>query len=198
MASRPRPWHRVGRRNAVFMSSHPPHDHAAASPRAAAPLAAANRWGACCSAVRRVVSRAVRRLARHFTGLILPHIEQWRPADRGARQPALGAAGADRRHRGAFERLGAGARAARRAGPRRRAAASRCSLPRVAASLSPRSLLALEPRFEQLLIDGARRSRCAATPPATSSSPGSTSAARTRGPTTAATPPTGSSSSTSS
>ena len=28
-------------------------------------------------------------------------------------------------------------------------------LPRVSAALSPRSLLALEPRFEQLLIDGA-------------------------------------------
>jgi len=35
MASRPRPWHSAVRRNAVFMSSHPPHDHAVASPRIA-------------------------------------------------------------------------------------------------------------------------------------------------------------------
>ena len=75
-------------------------------------------------------------------------------ADRAARQPALGVP----------VRIGT-SRCARAAGcPRSSCATWCCStppgatalrLPRVVAALSPRSLLALELRFEQLLIDGA-------------------------------------------
>src|SRR6476619_93013 len=77
MASRPRPWHSAVRRNAVFMSSHPPHDHAVASPRIArrSPLRTAGRvllglFGASCLAL------FVGWLSLHW--LILPHIEEWR------------------------------------------------------------------------------------------------------------------------
>jgi len=86
-----------------------------------APLAAANRGPCAPGTVRRVVSRAVRRLALTSLADSAAHRGvAW--ADRGARQPSTRGSREDRRNRGAFERLGAGARAARRPGPRRRAA----------------------------------------------------------------------------
>ena len=86
--------------------------------------------------------------------LILPHIEEWRPAIEARAGRMLGAP------------VRIGAIAARSSGwvpaielrevrildAEQRVA---LTLPRVFAALSPRSLLALEPRFEQLLIDGA-------------------------------------------
>jgi uncharacterized protein (TIGR02099 family) len=86
--------------------------------------------------------------------LILPHIEEWRPAIEARVSGMVGAP------------VKIGAIAARSSGwvpaielrdvrildAEQRAA---LTLPRVFAALSPRSLLALEPRFAQLLIDGA-------------------------------------------
>ena len=128
--------------------------------------------------------------------LILPHIEEWRRPIEARASRMLGAP-SDRRDRGAFERLGAGARAARRPGPRRRAAgrAQPAARLRVAvAALAARARAALRAAADRRR----ERSTCGATRAAASASPGSTSAARTRAPTTTATPPTGSSSSTSS
>ena len=85
--------------------------------------------------------------------LILPHIEEWRPAIEARAGRMLGAP----------VRIGAIAvhssgwvpaielREVRILDAEQRVA---LTLPRVFAALSPRSLLALEPRFEQLLIDG--------------------------------------------
>ncbi|MEO8312001.1 MAG: YhdP family protein [Caldimonas sp.] len=86
--------------------------------------------------------------------LILPHIEEWRPAIEARASALLGAP------------IRIGAISARSSGwvpalelrdvrvldPEQRVA---LTLPRVFAALSPRSVLALEPRFAQLLIDGA-------------------------------------------
>ncbi|MDQ6640346.1 MAG: TIGR02099 family protein, partial [Pseudomonadota bacterium] len=86
--------------------------------------------------------------------LILPHIEEWRPAIEARASSMLGAP------------IRIGAITARSSGwvpaielrdvrvldAEQRVA---LTLPRVFAALSPRSLLALEPRFAQLLIDGA-------------------------------------------
>jgi uncharacterized protein (TIGR02099 family) len=86
--------------------------------------------------------------------LILPHIEEWRPAIEQRASRMLGA------------QIRIGAISARSSGwvpslelhdvrvldAEQRVA---LALPRVFAALSPRSLLALEPRFTQLLIDGA-------------------------------------------
>src|SRR5580765_1700633 len=153
MASRPRPWHSAVRRNAVFMSSHPPHDHAAASPRIArrSPLRTVGRvllglFGASCLVL------FVGWLSLHW--LILPHIEEWGPTIEARAGHMLGAP------------VRIGAIVARSSGwvpaielrdvrvldAEQRVA---LTLPRVFAALSPRSLLALEPRFAQLLIDGA-------------------------------------------
>ena len=85
---------------------------------------------------------------------ILPHIEQWRPQIEARAGALLGVpvkiGGIQVRSRGwipsialrdvvLFDRQGRAA----------------LSLPHVATALSPRSLLALEPRFEQLLVEGA-------------------------------------------
>ena len=121
----------------------------------AAPLRRCDDPGARCSwAVRRVVARAVRGLALTSLADSAAH-RGVASADRGAREPTCSARRADRRDRGAFERLGAGARAARRPASSTPSSASRSACRASSPSLSPRSLLALEPRFEQLLIDGA-------------------------------------------
>ena len=78
---------------------------------------------------------------------------------RSPRQPGAGGAGAHWRHHGAVQQLGADAgavvRIARR-GAAGCAAAPRAELPRVAAPISPRSLLSAPAHFEQLLIEGAQ------------------------------------------
>jgi len=92
-------------------------------------------------------------LALHWA--ILPHIEQWRPQIENRASAVLGVpvriGGIEVRSSGwvpavelrDVELLDAHQRPALR-------------LPRVATALSPRSLLALEPRFEQVLIEGAQ------------------------------------------
>ena len=86
-----------------------------------ASFAAANRGPCAPGTVRRVVSRAVRRLALTSLADSAAHRGVAWP-DRGAREPSSRGSREDRRNRGAFERLGAGARAARSPGPGRRAA----------------------------------------------------------------------------
>ncbi|HEY4958082.1 MAG TPA: hypothetical protein VII31_09725, partial [Caldimonas sp.] len=86
--------------------------------------------------------------------LILPHIEEWRPAIEARASRMLGAP----IRIGAIEARSSGwvpaieLRDVRILDAEQRVA---LTLPRVFAALSPRSLLALEPRFAQLLIDGA-------------------------------------------
>ncbi len=92
-------------------------------------------------------------LALHWA--ILPHIEQWRPQIEARASAALGVPVTI----GRIEVRSSGwvpaielrdvmlLDAQKRPG---------LSLPRIATALSPRSLLALEPRFEQLLIEGAQ------------------------------------------
>ena len=133
------------------MTSDPPHDHAAASPRAArrSPLRTLGRvllglFGASCLAL------FVGWLSLHW--LILPHIEEWRGPIEARASRLLGAVVKI----GAIEVRSSGwvpaleLRQVEVLDAEQRVA---LSLPRVAASISPRSLLALEPRFEQLLID---------------------------------------------
>ncbi len=133
------------------MSSHPPHDHAASSPRIArrSPLRTVGRvllglFGASCLAL------FVGWLSLHW--LILPHIEEWRGPIEARASRLLGAVVKI----GAIEVRSSGwvpaleLRDVRVLDAEQRVA---LSLPRVAASLSPRSLLAFEPRFEQMLID---------------------------------------------
>ena len=133
------------------MSSHPPHDHAAASPRVKrrAPLRIAARvllglFGASCLAL------FVGWLSLHW--LILPHIEEWRGPIEARASRLLGAVVKI----GAIEVRSSGwvpaleLREVQVFDAEQRVA---LRLPRVFAALSPRSLLALEPRFEQLLID---------------------------------------------
>ena len=85
--------------------------------------------------------------------LILPHIEEWRGPIEARASRLLGAVVKI----GAIEVRSSGwvpaleLREVRVLDAEQRVA---LSLPRVAASISPRSLLALEPRLEQLLIDG--------------------------------------------
>jgi uncharacterized protein (TIGR02099 family) len=85
--------------------------------------------------------------------LILPHIEEWRPAIEARAGRVLGTSV----RIGAIEAHSSGwvpaieLRDVRILDAEQRVA---LVLPRVFAALSPRSLLALEPRFEQLLIDG--------------------------------------------
>ena len=130
--------------------------------RPVSPLAAPRRRGAspACAGPRAPCSGSCSWLwATLFVGwlslhwLILPHIEEWRPAIEARAGRMLGAP------------VRIGAIAARSSGwvpaielrdvrildAEQRVA---LTLPRVFAALSPRSLLALEPRFEQLLIDG--------------------------------------------
>ncbi len=133
------------------MSSHPPHDHAAVPPRVLrrAPLRIAARgllglFGASFLAL------FVGWLSLHW--LILPHIEEWRGPIEARASRLLGAVvkiGAIQVHSSGWvpalemrdvRVLDAEGRVA-------------LNLPRVAAAISPRSLLAFEPRFEQLLID---------------------------------------------
>ena len=139
------------------MSSIPPPGAAGPSPRSAGPA----RWTPVRSTVRALLWLMLAVWLVLFVGwlslhwLILPHIEEWRPTDRSARQRACSA------------RRSASAPSARSraAGCRRSSCATSrvldaeqrvaLTLPRVFAALSPRSLLALEPRFAQLLIDGA-------------------------------------------
>ena len=102
----------------VFPSS--PRSRCRLAARCAA-LAVANRGPCAPGTVRRVVSRAVRRLALTSLADSAAHRGVAWP-DRGARKPSSRGSREDRRNRGAFERLGAGARAARRPGARRRAA----------------------------------------------------------------------------
>jgi uncharacterized protein YhdP len=126
------------------MSSHPPHDHAAASPRAArrSMLRTLGRvllglFGASCLAL------FVGWLSLHW--LILPHIEEWRGPIEARASRLLGAVVKI----GAIEVRSSGwvpaleLRDVHVLDAEQRVA---LSLPRVAASLSPRSLLALEPR----------------------------------------------------
>ncbi|MGZ5238819.1 MAG: YhdP family protein [Caldimonas sp.] len=134
------------------MSSRPPNAHLAASPPAArrlAPLRFAVRLlagllGAACLAL------FVGWLSLHW--LILPHIEEWRVPIEARASLLLGAPVKI----GAIEVRSSGwvpaleLRDVRVLDAEQRVA---LSLPRVAAALSPRSVLALEPRFAQLLID---------------------------------------------
>jgi uncharacterized protein YhdP len=86
--------------------------------------------------------------------LILPHIEEWRPTIEARASAMLGAP----IRIGAISAQSSGwvpaieLRDVRVLDAEQRVA---LTLPRVFAALSPRSLLALEPRFAQLLIDGA-------------------------------------------
>ena len=86
--------------------------------------------------------------------LILPHIEEWRPQIEGRASAMLGT----QIRIGAISAQSSGwvpqveLRDVRVLDAEQRVA---LALPRVFAALSPRSLLALEPRFAQLLIDGA-------------------------------------------
>ena len=147
-------WHPAGRRNAVFMSSDPaPRSRC----RIAARCAAARRcepWAACSLGLFGAswLALFVGWLSLHW--LILPHIEEWRRPIEARASRLLGAVVKI----GAIEVRSSGwvpaleLRDVQVLDAEQRVA---LSLPRVAASLSPRSLLALEPRFEQLLIDGA-------------------------------------------
>ena len=160
---RPRRWacrshlrRSAGRRNAVFMSSNSPPGAAGLPTRGAAPARrfARLRWTA-----RAVLWLLVAAWAALFVGwlslhwLILPHIEEWRPAIEARASRMLGAPV----RIGAIEARSSGwvpaieLRDVRILDAEQRVA---LTLPRVFAALSPRSLLALEPRFEQLLIDG--------------------------------------------
>src|SRR5664279_1642522 len=143
------------RRNAVFMSSNPPSGAAGFIPRRTGPA----RWAALRWIVRAALWLLLAAWLVLFVGwlslhwLILPHIEEWRPQIEARATSMLGAP------------IRIGAISARSSGwvpalelrdvrvldPEQRVA---LTLPRVFAALSPRSLLALEPRFAQLLIDG--------------------------------------------
>ena len=82
--------------------------------------------------------------------LILPHIEEWRPTHRSARQRHARRADPHRRDQRAQSSGWVPAielRDVRVLDAEQRVA---LTLPRVFAALSPRSLLALEPRFAQL------------------------------------------------
>ena len=109
-------------------------------------------WAACCSGLfgASCLALFVGWLSLHW--LILPHIEEWRGPIEARASRLLGAVVKI----GAIEVRSSGwvpaleLRDVQVLDAEQRVA---LSLPRVAASLSPRSLLALEPRFEQLLID---------------------------------------------
>ncbi|MDH5539981.1 MAG: AsmA family protein, partial [Rhizobacter sp.] len=91
-------------------------------------------------------------LALHWA--ILPHIQQWRPQIEARASEALGATV----NIGHIEVRSSGwvpALELRDVVLRDAQGRPALSLPRVATALSPRSLLALEPRLEQLLIEGA-------------------------------------------
>jgi len=139
------------------MSSNSPPGAAGPSTRGAAPVRrfARLRWTARALLWLLFVASAtlfVGWLSLHW--LILPHIEEWRPAIEARAGRMIGT------------RVRIGAIAAPSSGwvpaielrevtildAEQRVA---LTLPRVFAALSPRSLLALEPRFDQLLIDGA-------------------------------------------
>jgi uncharacterized protein (TIGR02099 family) len=86
--------------------------------------------------------------------VILPHIQQWRPQIEARASQALGTAV----HIGQIEvRSGGWVPALELRDVVLRDAQGRpaLSLPRIATALSPRSLLSLEPRLEQLLVEGA-------------------------------------------
>jgi uncharacterized protein (TIGR02099 family) len=136
------------------MSSHPPNAHAVAPKRATR----SSRRAPFRFAARLLLGLFGAALFALFAGwlslhwLILPHIEEWRAPIEARASSLLGAP------------VKIGAIVVRSSGwvpalelqdvrvldAQQRVA---LSLPHVSASLSPRSLLALEPRFEQLLID---------------------------------------------
>ena len=138
------------------MSSIPPPGAAGLPSRSARPA----RWRAVRSSLRVFLWLLLTAWLVLFVGwlslhwLILPHIEEWRP-DIEARASAM--LGAPIRI-GAISAQSSGwvpaleLRDVRVLDAEQRVA---LTLPRVFAALSPRSLLALEPRFAQLLIDGA-------------------------------------------
>ena len=163
-------------RSDVFMSVIPPLPVPRLRPTAASSPGASRR-GVDCWAVVRGLEPAARGLALTSLADSAAH-RGVACADRGARQPrARRARCGSARIAGALERLGAGARAARRAACSMPSSASRCAC-RASSRRSRRSsLLALELRFEQLLIDGPRARRPPRRAAAASTSRGSISAA---------------------
>src|SRR6185436_9492639 len=136
------------------MSSIPPPGAAGLSPRSARPA----RWTLVRSTVRAFLWLLLAAWLVLFVGwlslhwLILPHIEEWRPTIEARASAMLGVP----IRIGAISAQSSGwvpameLRDVRVLDAEQRVA---LTLPRVFAALSPRSLLALEPRFAQLLID---------------------------------------------
>ena len=145
-----------------------------------AAIGRARRAAGCCSALWLVLF--VGWLSLHW--LILPHIEEWRPTDRGARQPRCSA-----------RRCGSARSSARSSGwvpalelrdvsvldaEQRVALDPAARLRRAVAALAARARAALRAAADRRR----RASTCGATRAAASASPASTSAARRRAPTT--------------
>ena len=141
----------------TFMSSIPTAVAAAAQP----PGAASSRWRALRSLVRLALGLVLSAASLLFIAWltlhwgILPRIEQWRPQIEARASAALGIPvriGAIQVRSGswvpAFE-----LRDVRLLDAQQRPA---LQLPRVAAAISPRSLLSFELRFAQLLVEGAQ------------------------------------------